>query len=260
MAIAGRMFLGHAVQPAPDPLTVDVGRKGLFGFDTYHGLGLGPTTFARGARLRFSPDKDTGVSAEGRALPKPPPTTGAVRASSELVWDWPHARLIIDTPTYKAYVGRTAGAYQFSDGLTLCDVNQPWVCFALASDDGRPLVGPNASRRMLVSAVFDAKNHGFEIDPAFPGGGPLETADAIRNRGAAPVVVDQLGYTLAFPTEITGSFEGYDFALRRVVQQPLGTGNRFVREPRELCFGALTIPERGKSAVSPSTTVPIATE
>ena len=199
MAIAGRMFLGHAAAPAPAPLLVDVGRKGIFGFDAYNGLGLGPATFARGAKIRFTPERETGVSVDGRPLPEPEPVVGAVRSGREIVWDWPHARLIVDTPTYKAYVGRTAGAYRFSDGLTLSDVNLPWICFALASDDGRPLVGPNASRRMLLSATFDARNRGFQIDPAFLGGGPLETADAIRNRGTAPVIVDKPGHTLQLP-------------------------------------------------------------
>lgn len=260
MAIAGRMFLNHAAADAPKPVTVDVGRKAIFGFDAYNGLGLGQLTFARGARIRFTPKQDTGVSVAGQPLPEPERISGAVRAGREIIWDWPHGRLIVDTPTYKAYVGRTAGAYRFSDGLTLSDVNQPWVCFALASDDGRPLVGPNASRRMLVSAVRDAKNRGFEIDPAFPGGSPFDTADAIRQRGTAPVIVDTLGYTLAFPTEIAGRFEGFDFALRRIVEQPVPSGNRLVCEPRELFLGVLTIDTRGKPTATPSTTLAIATE
>ena len=247
MAIAGRLFLGHAAAAAPDPVTVDVGRKAIFGFDAYNGLGLGPITFARGARIRFTPDRDTGVSVAGGPLGDPPRVTDAVRSGREIVWDWPHGRLIVDTPTYKAYVGRTAGAYRFCDGLTLSDVTGPWVCFALASDDGRPLVGANASGRMLVTAVFDAKNRGFEIDPAYPGGGPLDTSDAIRHRGTAPVMVDKLGYTLAFPTEISGQFEGYDFALRRVVSQSVSGGNRLVCGPRDLSWGVLTIRQRGRS-------------
>ncbi len=246
MVIAGRMFLTHAVTPAPAPLTVDVGRKAIFGFDTYNGLGLGQTTFARGACIRFTPDQDTGVSVDGRPLPAPGPIVGAVRAGPEIIWDWPHARLIVDTPTYKAYVGRTVGAYRFSDGLTLSDVNLPWVCFALASDDGHPLTGRNASRRMLLSAVFDARNRGFQMDPAFISGGPLETADAIRNRGTAPVIVDKPGYTLTFPTEIVGRLEGYDFALRKVVEQSIPAGNRLTCPPRELFLGVLSIERTGK--------------
>jgi hypothetical protein len=260
MAIAGRMFLGHAAAAASDPVTVDVGRKGIVGFDAYNGLGLAPITFARGARIRFTPDRDTGVSAGGRPLAEPEPIVGAVRSGREIAWDWPHGRLIVDTPTYKAYVGRTAGTYRFSDGLTLGDVNQPWVCFALASDDGRPLVGPNASQRMLVTAVFDAKNRGFEIDPSFTGGGPFETSDAIRRRGTAPVIVDRAGYTLAFPTEIAGRFEGYDFALRRVAEQTVSGGNRLICSPRELFMAVLTIRERGRPAATNATTLPIATE
>ena len=260
MAIAGRMFLKSAAAPAPAPAAVDVGRKAIFGFDTYNGLALGATTFARGSRIRFTPDKDAGVSVDGQSMAEPARIVGAVRAGQEIVWDWPHARLIIDTPTYKAYVGRTAGAYRFCDGLTFSDVNLPWVCFALASDDGRPLVGPNASRRMLLSAVFDARNRGFEIDPAYPGGGPTETFHAIRNRGTAPVTVDKAGYTLSFPTEITGRLEGYDFALRKVVEQSVSAGNRLVCPPRDLYLSVLTIEQSGKPAVTPPSTLGIATE
>ena len=68
-----------AAPPAAASGPVDVGRKGIFGFDAYNGLALGQTTFARGARIRFAADKAAGVSVDGRELPGPQPIAGAVR-------------------------------------------------------------------------------------------------------------------------------------------------------------------------------------
>ena len=73
------------------------------------------------------------------------------------------------------------------------------------------------------------------------------------------MIVDKLGYTLVFPTEVSGRFEGYDFALRRIAQQPLSSGNRLVCEPRELFMAVLTMAGRGKPMATPPITLPIAT-
>lgn len=259
MAIAGRMFLGNAVAPAPHPAVYDVGAQGIFGFDLYNGVGMAQVAFARGARLRFDPQEQSTVSVYGREPPAPERPKGAVFCGKEVVWDWPNGRMIIDTPTYKAYVGRVAGAYRFSDGIALSDVSVPWVCFTLASADGKPLAGPDASRRMLVWAGFDARNTGFEMDPAFHGGGPLETSDAIRNRGTALVRVDPVGYTLSFPTKVSGRFEGYDFALRRITGQSLADTSTVVREPRDIYMGVLTLERRGDLAPTPGTTLALST-
>ncbi|MCX7047552.1 MAG: beta-galactosidase [Candidatus Sumerlaeota bacterium] len=258
MAIAGRMFLGGALHPASDPLFYEVGAKAIFGYDAVNGIGMAQAAFSRGAHLKFAPKKQTGVTVGGEAPPPSERLSGAVIAGDQITWDWPNGRLIIDAPTCKAYIGRTSGAWRFKDGIALSGVSTPWVCFVLVSADGKPLAGADASREMRIAATFDAKNTGFQMDPNFKGGGPFETADAIRNTGHAPVIVDPVGYTLSFPTEIEARFEGYDFALRKVAEQTLRQTNGLVREPRELYMGVLRIEKRGQPAETPPSSKEIA--
>ena len=256
--LAGRLFLSGAIRPAPQPAVYDVSGRTIFGFDGYNGIGMNRNTFSRGAKIRFRPDDATDVTVDGAPLAKAEPATGAVLAGDQIAWDWPNGRLIIDTPTFKAYVGRVAGTYQFRDGVALSDVTVPWVAFAAASGDGKPLVGAEATSLIEISAVFDAKNSGFRIDPNFKGGDPYSTADAIHDVGHAPVVVDRVGYTLSLPTEFAGRFEGYDFALRKVSDRPLSPSSTFVCEPSELLVGMLHIDRRGQPAQPPATTLAIA--
>lgn len=106
-----------------------------------------------------------------------------------IVWDWPNGRLIIDTPTFKAYVGKVAGIYRFDDGISLASAGRPSVTYAMISNDGKPLVGEDAREQVYITAVGDAQNKGFEFDWSVRGG-PRKHARAVIQRGHAPVMVD----------------------------------------------------------------------
>jgi len=251
MALAGRMFLGNRIRPAPQPAVIRVGAEGLFSYDYHWGVGQAQQTFRTGARLRFEPNQPGGASVDGKPLAEPRRLTEAVAAGEEILWDWPNGRLILDTPTVHAYAGRIGGPYRFKDGIVLGDVGAPFVSFAMVSADGKPLAGDHASRRIYLSAVSDAKNTGFEMDGSVKGG-PLEQAKAIRNAGRAPVVVDRVPYSVWFPTQLEGRFEGYDFALRKVVNQSVSATNRVAHDGRELFLGVLAVESRGAAADVPA--------
>lgn len=218
MAVAGRMFLAEAIQPAQNPAVYRVGGRGIFSYDLANGLGMGRDTFSRGSRIRFEPEADFKLKVEGGAPQGQ--ISEAVQAGEEITWDWPKGRLIIDAPAAKAFVGPVpTEPWTFRDGVKLSGLSTPWVAFGLASKQG-PLA---TADRAYISAVFDARNTGFEFDWNVSGG-PVEQAKAIRDRGRAPVLVDRVDYTLSFPWQGPWTFQGYDFGLRKIARQE-GIGN-----------------------------------
>lgn len=219
IAAAGQIFRSGAIKPAPAPNLFHLGGKAVHSFDFFNGLGQAIPAFQRGSRIIFDKDPSAGMRMEGPVLPTQ--IKEAVVPSEDIQWDWPNGRLIIDTPTAKAYVGRVNGPYHFKDGLVLSGLNTPFVTFAMSSLDGRPIVQAGDSGRYLVSAMFDARNTGFEFDSskAIAGGGfvpPGDQVRMIRSRGNAPVVLDQVSYSLSFPTRLDYQLKEYDFALRAV--------------------------------------------
>ncbi len=246
MAIAGRIFLGGAIQPAPEPATYTVGKEGIFSFSHVNGIGQARATFSRGSRIRFEPEGEFDVRT---AAADQPPTDGAVAAGDQILWDYPNGRLIIDTPTAKVYVGRTAPSYRFKDGLTLSGFTTPFVAWAMVSADGRPLTGSNAAERVFIAANADARNTGFVFDEASAGGPPLEQAKSIRSWGRAPVVVDRADFTLSLPFLADYTFSGYDFALRRGVASSAKDSNILrMRQETPPWMGVLEINRRGAAA------------
>lgn len=228
LALAGQLFLAEAVRPASRPTVFRVGRNAPFKYKWFNGISLRKAAFGPGAHIEFDPEQDEDLVVDGRVMEGQ--IKEAVAGGEDVLWDWPNGRLIIDAPTAKAYVGPPARAFRFRDGIVLRVGRTEFVSFALVSADGRPLAGPDASRRMLTHAMSDARNTGFDFDwsVARVGGGfisPSAQAAAVRDRGRAPVVVDRVPYALEFPTEIEAEVREYDFALRRVAQRRLAEGN-----------------------------------
>ncbi|MGH7143063.1 MAG: hypothetical protein ACREJ2_02885 [Planctomycetota bacterium] len=248
LAAAGRIFLNHRIAAAPHPEIVTVGANALFGYRHYNGVNQ--ATFTQGSRMNFVADRPGDVTVNGAPPPAPPRIAGAVASGDEILWDWPNGRLIIDTPTAKVYVGNFTGPYRFKDGIVLGDVGTPFVSFAMVSADDKPLAGPDATHRIYLTAVFDARNTGFDMDWSVKGG-PTEQAKAIRNVGTLPVRVDPVPYSVWFPTAIRGRFEGYDFALRQAVDQSLDDTNRVDHAGRTLFMSVLEVATRGRPLPTP---------
>jgi hypothetical protein len=254
-ALAGRIFLNHDLHTAPNPITFDVGSKALYSFDYANGLDLARPTFSGGATMNIDPSKPSGVSANGGPLPEGPRLTGAVAMGDQVIWDWPNGRMIIDTPMAKAYVGKFTGPYKFKDGIEVGDVNTPFVAFGMVSADGKPLVGANGSKRVYVTAVFDARNTGFQFNWNVQGG-PIEMAKAVSNRGHPPVIQDAVNYTIWFPTALDGHFDGYDFAARKCESQTIASTNRIAHAGQSLFMGVISIDHRGAGATVPAIAAP----
>jgi hypothetical protein len=121
------------------------------------------------------------------------------------------------------------GPFRFSDGITLGNVSTPWVAFCLESADGKPLTGAGATSRLLMGAVFDAKNSGFSFDYNIVGG-PMEQAKAVHAVGHVPVLEDKVEYTVWFPRKLTGALKSYDFALRNMQSVPIADANQIVQQ------------------------------
>jgi hypothetical protein len=255
MAIAGQMFINGAISPAPHPLTYVVGAKNIFDLS---GLGAPPVTratYSQGARIRFAPNSDTGITIEGKPeIDLEAPPAGAIAMGNQVLWDWPNGRLIIDTPTAKAYVGTPHGKYRFKDGTVVGGFSGKLVSFGMVSMDGKPLTGPDATSNVYLSAANDAKNTGYHInfneatDP-MPTGGPLGISKLIDNNGTSPVVVDRVPYQVWFPTNLSGSFDGYDLARRHRLEKPVVNGH-IEHDGSELYIASLSIENPGTHAVA----------
>ena len=75
-----------------------------------------------------------------------------------------------------------------------------------------------------MGAVFDAKNTDFAYNYNAVGG-PVEQAKAVHNPGRAPVLVDQVDYTVWFPNQLDGTLKSYDFALRETKAASISKSN-----------------------------------
>jgi hypothetical protein len=254
MAIAGQIFLNHDLQPAPKPAVADISAKTVFSYDHYYGAPIGQITFTRGAKMRFDAGKKTDLTVDGAPPPAAQPVSGAIDSGEEILWDWPNGRLIIDAPKVKAYVGKFAGAYKFKDGIVFSDVNAPFVVFSMVSGDGKNLAGPDASHRVLMTAVADAHNTNFKFHWDVQGG-PVEMAKAIVDRGRPPVIVDRITYSVWFPTLLTARLNSYDFALRNIANYSINGTNHVVSDGATPFMSELSVESRGAPAKVPDAAI-----
>jgi len=228
LALAGQLFLGDLIRPAPNPTIFRVGRDAPFRYQWFNGVSMRSEAFRRGAHVEFDPSQEEDLTIVGESPNRP--SGQAIAAGTEILWDWPNGRLIVDAPRAKIYVGPPVAAHRFRDGIVLSGAETSFMAFALVGLDGKPLAGPEGSRRMATNAVFDARNSRFVMDLSIAkaGGGfvgPADQSAAIRSEGHAPVVVDKVCYRLAFPQNLRGRLRQYDFALRRYQETPIEDTN-----------------------------------
>jgi hypothetical protein len=257
VAMAGRLYLAGVIGTATDPAIYQIGAEGIFGTAAWNGVGgadMSRRVFTRGARIRLDPNQtEAAVLIDGRPPEPMPAPEGPVRTGLYSTWDWQNERLIIDAPTAKVYVGRTCDACTFSDGIVLSGFDTPWIAFSIISQDGKPLA--ETSQKAWVSAVYDAKNTGFDYDYTVAGG-PMEQARAVRKTGHAPVVVDTVGYTLSFPTQVDLRYTGFDFALRERGSREIAKGNVLRQPPQDDWMGVLEFTARGAAMAAMRDTSP----
>jgi hypothetical protein len=254
MAIAGQMFTHGALQPAPHPLTYVLGAKSIFDLSALGGESIARATYSQGAHIRFESNSDSAITIEGN----PPKDLGvspgtAVAMGDSVLWDWPNGRLIIDTPTAKAYIGKPLGKYRFKDGIVVGGFYGSFVSFGMISTDGKPLTGPEATTQIYISAANDAKNTGYHIrfneatDP-MPTGGPLGIGKLIANNGTSPIITDRVPYRIWFPTNFSGQFKGYDLARRLRITKNVSDGY-IEHDGSELYLASLSIGNPGTRVI-----------
>ena len=248
MAMGGQLFLRQKLPPAEDPVVFKVGRKALFSYDTFRGINTAAATFTKGSRIDYDPKDDSGITVNGKEMPLVGRMAKALAGGEDVTWDWPNERLIIDAPTVKCYVGKIGNnRFCFKDGIALSNVNAPWICFTMTSADGKPLSGPDASRRILMSGVFDAKNNGFLFDYKTQGG-PLEQSKGIFNLGHEPIVVDKVEYQVSFANALDGILKSYDFALREVKDTPISGSNQLRQQGATPFMDVLEVKQWGSTS------------
>jgi hypothetical protein len=249
LAIAGRIFQQCDIPPAPAPVVTHVSDSDIRSFRHFNGINQRADSFGAGSRLRF-----------GGEVEKKTTVTTKTEECSPVIYEPENGRMIIDTPTVKAYVGKTDGNYAFSDGVVVGDFTQPFVAWGIFSTDGKPLTGKSATSSAIAVAMFNAINTGFKIDMTLarqktgfiP---PLQLASATRSFGRAPIVVDKVGWTLWFPTALKGSLDSFDFALRRLSTNDFDGDNRIAGDSdREVFLYRLDISGRGEDMHVPDAT------
>jgi len=111
-------------------------------------------------------------------------------------------------------------------------------------------VGPGPARRVLMSGVYEARNTDFAFNYQVKGG-PLEQAKAVSNAGREPVLVTPVQYTVWLPTDVKGTFQSFDFALREIGDVKLDETNKIVQTGATPFIDTISIDARGKPASEP---------
>jgi hypothetical protein len=261
MMMAGQIFLHGLLPPASKPAIIEAGKNAIFSYDNFRGLNLSQQTFTQGTKIRFFPNQNSSLTVNGGPMPEMSRIHGALASGDFIKWDWPNSRLIIDSPTVKAYVGKISGPFRFSDGITLDHVSTPWICFSMISPDGTPLAGKKPVSRILMNGVYEAVNTGFKFNYDVHGG-PLEQAAAVSDIGHEPVLVTPVEYDVFFPSMIKGILQTYDFALRETRNVILTDTNKISQRGPTPFVDILSIESRGGPAelpLSKATIIPVET-
>ncbi len=261
IGLAGQIFINNQIHAATDPVDYEVGKQGIFSYSKFNGMSTQRAAFERGARITYKPDEDFNTrtvnadpqSLEGRI-------SDAIKAGDQINWDWPNARLIVDTPTTKIYVGKTPpdqGWYRFSDGIAVGQFGTDFAAFAMVSADGKPLTGPNASQRVYVNARYNAENSGFDMDMSIlekpNAGNPFVQARHIRDKGYSPIIETPVPFTVAFPNHIRATFTGYDSVQRQCLERSIDD-SRLKHDGMPLFTGVLQISSRSQAVDTPQST------
>lgn len=229
MKLASTIFLHGDLQPPAKPTVLVVGRDILYNPDASNWEPvikyLAPTSMQFGLRLRFDPKspKSYFIGRNGEKY------ADVVRPTPEITYQWKQGRLIIDSPRVRLLAGFAPENFQFKSGEKLQDItldipegtpyvreNERFVCFAICSQDDKPLA---ESDDIVAMAVSTSWNTGFKLDAdKFDAAmkkrphGPLAAAVSIEP-GTMPVLVTRVGWTLSAPWLAGMTAERYDFSL-----------------------------------------------
>ena len=125
------------------------------------------------------------------------------------------------------------------DGTPFVRDGERYVCFAMCSQDGKPLAG---SGDIVAMAVSTSWNTGFKIDMdkydtefKATGHGPISAARSIEG-GDLPVLVTRVGWTLNAPWLAGMSADRHDFSLETYRTDQLDSSSLSVGADEPLFF------------------------
>lgn len=230
MKLASTIFLHGDLQSAAKPTVFVVGRDIIYNPDASNWEpvinSLGPTAMQYGLRLRFDPKapKSYFIGKHGEEY------ADVVRPTPEITYQWKQGLLIIDAPRVRLLAGFVPENFQFKSGEKLQNINlnipdgtpfvragERFVCFAMSSQDDKPLA---ESSDILVMANSTSWNTGFNLDTdkfdaemkANENVGPMAAARSI-DAGTLPVLVTRVGWTLDAPWLTGMTAERHDYSL-----------------------------------------------
>jgi hypothetical protein len=177
---AGLLFTKGYIHPAPSPTTFTFGTETIYSplypcsYIRKHWPEIATISIKYGAEIEFDPDfskdykLDKEYKADGEVVEEN--FTEAIEPSEEFVWDWPNERLVVDVPEAKVVIGSLNEEFKFKDGVKIqnielsqdIDLSFPFVCFALVSQDGKPIP---CSEKLILSMVSTSKNTGVGTSP-----------------------------------------------------------------------------------------------
>jgi hypothetical protein len=229
MKLAATIFLHGDLTPPAEPTILVVGKDVLFNPDASRWEPLrdrlAPTAMQFGMRLRFDPNEPKSHFIG----PNKSSYDSICRPTPEITYRWKQGLLVIESPRVRVIAGFVPESFTFDGGEKLQDItlnvpegtpyvekNQRYVCFALCSQDDKPLA---QSADVVAMAVSTSWNTGFRIDLdkydaelKATSHGPLSAAKSI-NPGTMPVLVTRVGWTLNAPWLKGMTAERHDFSL-----------------------------------------------
>lgn len=229
MKLASTIFLHGDLAPPAEPTILVIGKDLLFDGDGARWEllrdRLDPTAMQFGLRLRFDPNEPT-----SHFIGRNEATYDSIcRPTPQITYRWKQGQLIIESPRVRVIAGFVPESHTFDggeqlDGITLAIPDgtpfvrdgERYVCFAICSQDGKPLA---ESGDVVAMAVSTSWNTGFQIDLdkhdaelRATGHGPISAARSI-DPGSLPVLVTRVGWTLTAPWLTGMTAERHDISL-----------------------------------------------
>jgi hypothetical protein len=208
LRLAGHLFTGFAIPAAPDPVTITIGRRDLFGPKLWIGdidvpfppeapgpyrraYALSITDMVRTCRFVYDPRVESSSLSSPLLARLPQPCSPV----AGVTYDFDRGTLKVDQPGGRAIVGFVGEGETFSDGISL-RVTSPhdpdFLCFGLASTDGRPLAEARTATLVLTTYGENPGRTLWEDPSKVPGDVP-GFAKLVKGWGWGPVQIARPG-------------------------------------------------------------------
>ncbi len=251
MKLAATIFVHGDLTAPEEPTVLVIGRDVLFdGGASWESLypHMQPTAMQFGLRLRFDPNEP-----KSHFIGRNQATYESVcRPTPQITYQWKQGQLIIESPRVRVIAGFVPESHVFEGGEKLGDITlrvpdgtpfvrdgERYVCFALCSQDDRPL---GESGDVVAMAVSTSWNTGFKIDLdkhdaelKATGHGPISAARSI-DAGGLPVLITRVGWTWNAPWLAGMTAERHDFSLETYRTERLDSPSLHVGEEEPLFF------------------------